>query len=590
MGASSSSHESTGSASPALTCADNMAALEAGMALDRQCLGPSRMSLYSSSTVETKNNNDDSSPKAQTMSSARRDGQQRKGGKRAPREPGLSVEARLAQALAEQGLEHNVAIKNDNNTGILKMKCDAPSSASSSASSSTCSTPLGSASGSSSGVASNMGFNSPSTGPASLVDIANRMSVVDLKDSDEAKPTRRVKPRAPSSTQSPPQRSTSDVLSGSSGSSGEIVREPVSLRSFEILRVLGKGSHGKVYLVKHRSSGVLYAMKQLKKENVLRQRQEANTRRELRVNVEMQEDEQRCPFIVPLRFAFHSRSRLYMVFDFMKGGELYTHLSIRGRLPEVLARFYAAEISVALHALHAKGLIYRDLKPENLLLDGDGHIYLADFGLCQDGVFSATAGSNTLAGTCEYLAPEILKHHEHGFAVDYWALGMVIYELLTGLPPFYSYDQNEVVHGILNKTLEFPRHVSPEARDLVERLLDRNPQTRLGSQRGFQEIEEHPFFQSIDWTTLSSRNLAPPFRPPADDVVCNFDPEFTQQRLDAEPDYVPPRRDDVFAGFYYDSEDPIGGYSAPDLQRAVTDPTRSTLVETSRSNDDAAYC
>ncbi|GBG32460.1 Protein kinase, putative [Hondaea fermentalgiana] len=574
--------------------AADVAALEAGLGLDtagaRRCAAAQAAAAADTHMP---------SPRAQTMSNARiaegsahagfviSSNSKRKAGKRAPRDSTLSREERLAQALAPQGIETKYSTGsgapaksqhyNNSNASDEDDSCFAEdSSASSSTSShSSASTSTSTSTNTSSAQAAHApaAESASSTGIGSLVDLANSMTVEDLRDSSD-RPTRRVKPRAPSSTQSPPHRHSSDVLSGSSaGSAGDVVREPVSLRSFEILKVLGRGSHGKVYLVKHRSTGVLYAMKQLKKDNVMRQRQEANTRRELRVNVAMQEDDKPCPFIVPLRFAFHSRSRLYMVFDFMKGGELYTHLSIRGRLPEVLARFYAAEIAIALAALHAKGFIYRDLKPENLLLDEEGHILLADFGLCQDGISSATAGSTTFAGTCEYLAPEILNYKEHGFAVDYWALGMVVYELLTGLPPFYSYNQQEVVDGILNKTLEFPRYVSPSARNLVERLLDRNPATRLGSRRGFDEVLEHPFFQGFDWMALAARESPPPFRPPSDDVVCNFDPEFTQQRLDAEPDYVPPRTHDVFDGFYFDSEDPING--SPSLERVATDPALS---------------
>jgi len=407
----------------------------------------------------------------------------------------------------------------------------------------------------------------------SLVEIANRMQVA-----RENPPTRRVKPRAPSSTLSPQSTcSMSDEQSGGSSrsASGSVVREPVSLRNFDILKVLGRGSHGKVFLVRQRTTRRLFAMKQLKKSEVVRQKQETNTRRELRVNVLMQQDESPCPFVVPLRYAFHSRSRLYMVFDFLQGGELYTHLSIRGRLPEVLARFYAAEIAHALACLHTKGIIYRDLKPENLLLDKEGHINLADFGLCQDGISSSLAGSLTFAGTCEYLAPEILNYKEHGFAVDWWALGMVVYELLTGLPPFYSYNQQEVVEGILNKNLEFPSFVSEDARNLVEGLLEKEASRRLGSgNQGVDEIFNHRFFDDIDWQVLARRELQPPFCPPNTDIVCNFDPEFTMQKLDAEADYVPPKPRDTFHGFYYDSEDPEDPLQHENLiMRLHSDPT-----------------
>mmetsp|Transcript_19019 Transcript_19019/g.31709 ORF Transcript_19019/g.31709 Transcript_19019/m.31709 type:complete len:492 (-) Transcript_19019:2664-4139(-) len=434
-------------------------------------------------------------------------------GKRPPKDPSLSVEERLARAIAEQLdlAENNKPVARSNE---------------------------------------------------SCVDIANRTHA-----SAAPRPTRRLKPRPPSSTQSP----INDTKSDSSSGSGEVLREPVNLRSFELLKVIGKGSHGKVYLVRHRATKQLYAMKQLKKADVIRSKQMENTKRELDVHVMLTQQEIRCPYIVPMKYAFHSRSRLYMVFNYCPGGELYYHIGQRGRLPEAFARFYAAEIALALGYLHSKGIVYRDLKPENLLLDEDGHINVVDFGLCKDGMSSPTEGSNSFCGTTEYLAPEILQCKNHGSAVDWWSFGMVLYEMLTGLPPWYSYKQKEVIDGILHRKLDFPSYVSTDAQDLIRKLLCRDPAKRMGSKHDFDDLVDHPFFSAIDWDQLAQRNIDPAFVPPNGSLACNFDSEFTSARLEAERDYLPPQSRDPFTGFYFDSEDPV---NCPH----IVSPTNSSCV------------
>ena len=385
-------------------------------------------------------------------------------------------------------------------------------------------------------------------------------------------PTRRLKPRYSNST------SSINTL-GTSASANNIPGGGPSLRDFAVLKVLGRGSHGallsfarpplnvleraqtcnptltphkaqfknnnntgKVYLVRHRDSGNHMAMKTLKKRDVKRRDQVQNTLTELSIHTRLAKQGNKCPYIVPMRYAFQSRSRLFMVFDFCSGGELYHHLGTRGRIPEPLARVYAAEIVLAVGYLHALGIVYRDLKPENLVLDEDGHIHLVDFGLCQEGVSSATSGSTTFCGTTEYLAPEILRYAGHGFAVDWWSFGMVLYEMLTGLPPWYSYDQDRVVEGILGGELVFPDPpsdgnlpaMSAEARDIITRLLTRDPRARLGSQ-GAKEVMAHPFFATIDWIKLAKKGVEPGFVPPkpeGEDQLCiNFDRAFTDLRV-----------------------------------------------------------
>ena len=289
----------------------------------------------------------------------------------------------------------------------------------------------------------------------------------------------------------------------------------------------------------------------------MKNKQVENTIREFNVNKLLLEQDARCPYITTMRFAFHSRSRLYMVFDYCLGGELYYQIGKRGRLPESLARNYAAEIALSIGYLHRLSIVYRDLKPENLLLDADGHVNLVDFGLSLDGLDSPTSGSTSFCGTTEYLAPEILQFQSHGSCVDWWAFGMVLYEMLTGLPPWYSYNQNEVIDGIKNKPLVLPSYLSEHACSVLTALLCKDPLQRLGSDRDLDDIARHPFFQQVQWSDVAQRKCKVGFVPPDSGIACNFDTEFTDSKLDLESDYHSPCEGDPFTGFYYDSEDPV---------------------------------
>jgi len=199
------------------------------------------------------------------------------------------------------------------------------------------------------------------------------------------------------------------------------------------------------------------------------------------------------------------------------------------KIPDHMARFYAAEISLALDTMHQHGVVYRDLKPENILLDGEGHIKLADFGLAKEGVLSAAEGAHSLCGTPEYLSPEVLDRQGHGTAVDWWNLGMVLYEMLTGLPPWYTTDREKLFDRLRNAPLKFPFYVSRPAASLIQALLNRNPVQRLGSGGGV-EVRTHGFFSTIDWDALYNREIPPPFNPCRNQDIQatdNFEKEFT---------------------------------------------------------------
>lgn len=225
-------------------------------------------------------------------------------------------------------------------------------------------------------------------------------------------------------------------------------KERVDVNDFELCKVLGKGSFGKVFLVRIIGTRDIYAMKVLKKEEIKERQQVEHTKTELRVMGSLKH-----PFIVNLRFAFQTDTSLFMVSDFCEGGELFYHLKNQLRFPPKVIQFYSAEISLALHYLHNKDIVYRDLKPENILLDSNGHIKITDFGLSRDNMKDPTNGATTFCGTPEYLAPEMLKDRKlnigYGYPVDWWAFGILIYEMFTGLPPFYDENRNIMIKKIL---------------------------------------------------------------------------------------------------------------------------------------------
>ncbi len=357
----------------------------------------------------------------------------------------------------------------------------------------------------------------------------------------------------------------SDGIFGPSTSAGvtPVAKRRVTIDDFELLKVVGKGSFGKVLLVRKKDSGKVYAMKMLSKPNVVKRRQVHHTITERKVL-----SYTRHPFIVTLHYAFQSPSQLYFVLDYCGGGELFFHLGKAGRFKESVARFYAAELVLALGHLHRRGVVYRDLKPENILLDSEGHVKLADFGLSKEGIHSASEGTKSFCGTPEYLAPEILDRKGHGFACDWWSLGMLIYEMLTGLPPWYTRDRKKLYSRLRSAPLEFPSYITPNARELLSGLLTRDPSKRLGSVKDAQDIVSQPFFEGMDWYHVRKRKVLPPFVPRlklGETDTRYFDAEFTSLPADldmADKDNVQDKRPpeerqhsvgSMFRGFTYDA-------------------------------------
>ncbi|KAK7695957.1 hypothetical protein QCA50_000596 [Cerrena zonata] len=303
-------------------------------------------------------------------------------------------------------------------------------------------------------------------------------------------------------------------------------RRALTPRDFEFLKLIGRGTFGKVFQVRKKDTKRIYAMKILSKREIIAKKEVAHTIGERKILQRSLES----PFLVGLKFSFQTDADLYLVTDFKSGGELFWHLQRETRFSEERARFYVAELVLALEHLHKYDIVYRDLKPENILLDATGHIALCDFGLSKPDLRSDEL-TNTFCGTTEYLAPEVLLD-EHGYSklVDFWSLGVLLFEMCCGWSPFYAEDTQQMYKNICFGKIRFPKGViNDDGKQFVKGLLNRNPKHRLGSQRDAAELKEHPFFKMIDWDALARKQVTPPFKPvvESDESVANFDPEFT---------------------------------------------------------------
>ncbi|XP_053393801.1 serine/threonine-protein kinase Sgk3-like isoform X2 [Mercenaria mercenaria] len=289
---------------------------------------------------------------------------------------------------------------------------------------------------------------------------------------------------------------------------GPSEKKSVKPSDFEFLKVIGKGSFGKVLLARHKNEGGVYAVKVLQKQAIMKRNEVKHIMAERNVLLKNVVH----PFLVGLHYSFQTPDKLYFVLDYVNGGELFFHLQRERYFPEVRARFYAAEMASAIGYLHSLNIIYRDLKPENILLDSKGHVVLTDFGLCKEGI-EGMGTTNTFCGTPEYLAPEVLRKQPYDKTVDWWCLGAVLYEMMYGLPPFYSRDTAEMYDNILYKPLRLRTNVSASARSLLEGLLQKEKEQRLGAKKDFQEIKMHSFFSDINWQDLDAKKIDPPYNP-----------------------------------------------------------------------------
>uniref|UniRef100_A0A8C1B797 non-specific serine/threonine protein kinase n=2 Tax=Cyprinus carpio TaxID=7962 RepID=A0A8C1B797_CYPCA len=344
--------------------------------------------------------------------------------------------------------------------------------------------------------------------------------------------------------------------------------EKADTRQFELCKVLGQGSFGKVFLVKKITgpdAGQLYAMKVLKKAT-LKVRDRMRTKMERDILVEVNH-----PFIVKLHYAFQTEGKLYLILDFLRGGDLFTRLSKEVMFTEEDVKFYLAELALALDHLHGLGIIYRDLKPENILLDNDGHIKLTDFGLSKESIDHENK-AYSFCGTVEYMAPEVVNRRGHTHSADWWSYGVLMFEMLTGTLPFQGKDRKETMTMILKAKLGMPPFLSPEAQSLLRNLFKRNAGNRLGAgPDGVEEIKRHSFFSTIDWNKLYRKEVTPPFKPVnqrPDDTIY-FDLEFTAKTPRDSPG-VPPSANahQLFRGF---------SFVAPGVEEESQPPIQSHL-------------
>ncbi|KAH0793265.1 AGC family protein kinase [Histomonas meleagridis] len=314
--------------------------------------------------------------------------------------------------------------------------------------------------------------------------------------------------------------------SQSSAPSTPKVQERVSLDDFDLIRVLGRGTYGKVQLVRFKRDHELYAMKTMSKRLLEETEQIEQTITERNVLLKTKH-----PFLVSAHYTFQTPQKIFMVLDYVPGGELFGRLKDEGRFSEKRTILYAAEILLGLGALHKLGFIYRDLKPENILVDAKGHLKITDFGLVKTHMNAQTT-TTTFCGTPEYIAPEMLQQQPYTRSVDWWSYGILVFEMLTGLPPFYDENTNKMYRMILTEQVVFPSYISQDAKDFISRLLDRNPSTRMGaSEEDAEEIKRHPFFSSLNFDDVLNKRYTPEWIPVMKNETDthNFDEEFTQE-------------------------------------------------------------
>eukprot|EP00073_Rattus_norvegicus_P044002 XP_017446092.1 PREDICTED: serine/threonine-protein kinase N2 isoform X1 [Rattus norvegicus] len=309
-----------------------------------------------------------------------------------------------------------------------------------------------------------------------------------------------------------------------------------NLQDFRCCAVLGRGHFGKVLLAEYKHTNEMFAIKALKKGDIVARDEVDSLMCEKRIFETV--NSVRHPFLVNLFACFQTKEHVCFVMEYAAGGDLMMHIHT-DVFSEPRAVFYAACVVLGLQYLHEHKIVYRDLKLDNLLLDTEGFVKIADFGLCKEGMGYGDRTS-TFCGTPEFLAPEVLTETSYTRAVDWWGLGVLIYEMLVGESPFPGDDEEEVFDSIVNDEVRYPRFLSTEAISIMRRLLRRNPERRLGAgEKDAEDVKKHPFFRLTDWSALLDKKVKPPFVPTirGREDVSNFDDEFTSEA----PILTPPR-------------------------------------------------
>ncbi|KAM1377502.1 hypothetical protein ACFX11_039252 [Malus domestica] len=330
---------------------------------------------------------------------------------------------------------------------------------------------------------------------------------------------------------------------------------------FEMLRVVGQGAFGKVFQVRKKSDDDsngggdggdgLFAMKVMRKDTIIKKNHVDYMKAERDILTKVVH-----PFIVQLRYSFQTNSKLYLIMDFINGGHLFFHLYRQGIFSEDQARFYTAEIVSAVAHLHKCGIVHRDLKPENVLVDSDGHVMLTDFGLAKE--IDEASRSNSMCGTTEYMAPEILLSKGHNKDADWWSIGILLYEMLKGQPPFTHANRKKLQERIIKEKVKLPSYLTSEAHSLLKGLLQKDPSQRLGNgPNGGDNVKSHKWFRSINWKKLEAREVLPKFKPDVSgkDCTANFDRCWTTMPLEDSPAPTP-TAGEHFQGYTYVAPNP----------------------------------
>ena len=321
---------------------------------------------------------------------------------------------------------------------------------------------------------------------------------------------------------------------------------------FEMLCLVGQGAFGKVFQVRKKDSGSVYAMKVMRKETIIEREQTDYMRAERDILTVIHH-----PYVVTLRYSFQTSQKLYLIMDFVNGGHLFFWLYRQGLFDTALTRFYAAEIVCAIGHLHSLNIMHRDLKPENILLDNEGHVKITDFGLAKQQDPESTKRANSLVGSIDYMAPEILQATGHGKTADWWSVGVLMYEMLTGQLPFRGKNKPAIQKAICSHKLKMPSFLPGDAMHLIKGLLDRQQERRLGGGPGGTDtVKGHAFFKAVDWGKIEVRGVSPPFRPAVQGEMCVacFDEQWTKKEAVDSAAGTPASDDrDVFHGFSFTS-------------------------------------
>ncbi|CAJ1071003.1 serine/threonine-protein kinase N2 [Xyrichtys novacula] len=392
----------------------------------------------------------------------------------------------------------------------------------------------------------NSGSASSTTSPPS------EPAVVNLNFTDEHPSPWRTRKSKKDSPQSPPESKSPKPKRLPSIQPTPRKDAGLQIEDFNCISVLGRGHFGKVLLAEYKKSGKLYAIKALKKGDIVTRDEVDSLVCEKQIFEVI--NAARHPFLVNLYGCFHTADHVCFVMAYSPGGDLMTHIHT-SIFTEKQSLFYSSCVLLGLEFLHQNKIVYRDLKLDNLLMDADGYVRIADFGLCKEGMGHGDRTS-TFCGTPEFLAPEVLTDNNYTRCVDWWGLGVLIYEMLVGESPFPGDDEEEVFDSIVNDDVRYPRFLSPESVSLIQKLLQKNPELRLGAgEEDAAQIKRHKFFQTMDWNALLAKKVKPPFLPviraPKD--VSNFDDEFTSLKpvltLPRNPCILTTEQQEIFADF-----------------------------------------